>query len=107
MGGGQAGAPADDDHVPWSRPPRRGHRDRGWSRRGPARALAAGPVHVTGPERADARTRGNQALSIEIWTPRTLINRSGRGCVVDCIQYRWRCHFCNWQNYHNTASSPI
>jgi hypothetical protein len=21
MGGGQAGAPADDDHVPWSRPP--------------------------------------------------------------------------------------
>jgi hypothetical protein len=27
MGGGQAGAPADDDHVPWSRPPRHGHRD--------------------------------------------------------------------------------
>jgi hypothetical protein len=21
MGGGQAGAPVDDDHVPWSRPP--------------------------------------------------------------------------------------
>jgi hypothetical protein len=21
MGGGQAGAPADNDHVPWSRPP--------------------------------------------------------------------------------------
>jgi hypothetical protein len=27
MGGGQAGAPADDDHVPWLRPPRHGHRD--------------------------------------------------------------------------------
>ena len=40
MGGGQAGAPADDDHVPWSRPPRRGHRaavTAGGSRRGPAR----------------------------------------------------------------------
>ena len=35
MGGGQAGAPADGDHVPWTRPPWRGHRDRGWSRRGP------------------------------------------------------------------------
>ena len=60
MGGGQAGAPADDDHVPWSRPPRRGHRDRGWSRRGPA--LAAGPVHVTGPERADARLRPKRPM---------------------------------------------
>ena len=31
MLGGQAGAPADDDHVPWSRPPRLGHRDhRDW-----------------------------------------------------------------------------
>lgn len=60
MGGGQAGAPADDDHVPWSRPPRRGHRDRGWSRRGPARA--AGPVHVTGPERADARLRPERPM---------------------------------------------
>jgi hypothetical protein len=27
MGGSQAGAPADDDHVPWSRPPWRGHCD--------------------------------------------------------------------------------
>ena len=62
MGGGQAGAPADDDHVPWSRPPRRGHRDRGWSRRGPARALAAGPVHVTGLERADARLRPERPM---------------------------------------------
>jgi hypothetical protein len=27
MGRGKAGAPADDDHVPWSRPPGRGHSD--------------------------------------------------------------------------------
>jgi hypothetical protein len=27
MGRGRTRAPVDDDHVPWSRPPRRGHRD--------------------------------------------------------------------------------
>ena len=31
MGGGQAGAPADDDHVSWTSPPRRGHCDSGRS----------------------------------------------------------------------------
>ena len=55
MGGGQAGAPADDDHVPWTRPPWRGHRDRGWSRREPAREVE--PARSAGPERADARLR--------------------------------------------------
>ena len=51
MGGGQAGAPADDDHVSWTRPPRRGHCDSGRSWRGPARE--AGPAQSAGPERAD------------------------------------------------------
>jgi len=60
MGGGQAGAPADDDHVPWTRPPWRGHRDRGRSRRGPARE--AGPARSAGPERADARLRPERPM---------------------------------------------
>ena len=60
MGGGQAGAPADDDHVPWSRPPpgvatvtAAGH--------GAGRP-SAGPVQVTGPERADARLRPERPM---------------------------------------------
>ena len=60
MGGGQAGAPADGDHVPWTRPPWRGHRDRGWSRRGPARE--AGPARSAGPERANARLRPERPM---------------------------------------------
>ena len=53
MGGGQAGAPADDDHVSWTRPPRRGHCDSRRSWRGQARE--AGLAQSAGPERADAR----------------------------------------------------
>ena len=60
MGGGQAGAPADDDHVSWTRPPRRGHCDSGRSWRGPARE--AGPAQSAGPERADARLRPERPM---------------------------------------------
>lgn len=49
MGGGQAGAPADDDHVPWSRPPRHGHRD--LAGHGAGRP-AVGPARIPEPERA-------------------------------------------------------
>jgi hypothetical protein len=53
MGRGQAGAPADDDHVLWSRPP------------GvatvtflvTARAGPCGPAWIPEPERAEARIR--------------------------------------------------
>ena len=48
MGGGQAGAPADDDHVPWSRPPRYGHRDLAVT----ARAGPDGPAQIPELERA-------------------------------------------------------
>ncbi len=52
MGGGQAGAPADDDHVPWSRPPRHGHRD--LAGHGASRPGRAGPddALIPEPERA-------------------------------------------------------
>jgi hypothetical protein len=60
MGGGQAGVPADGDHVPWTRPPWRGHCYLGWSRRGPARE--AGPARSAGPERADARLRPERPM---------------------------------------------
>jgi hypothetical protein len=63
MGGGQAGAPADDHHVPWSRPPRRGHRDLtghgagrpGWA--GPDPGTGAGKARIR-PERPTGRGRG-------------------------------------------------
>jgi hypothetical protein len=53
MGGGQAGAPADNDHVPWSRPP------------GvatvtllvTARAGPGGPARISEPEGAEAQIR--------------------------------------------------
>jgi hypothetical protein len=46
MGGGQAGAPADDDHVHWSRPTWRGHRDHACH--GAGRPVWAGPDPGTG-----------------------------------------------------------
>ena len=58
---GQAEAPADDDHVPWSRPPGMAivTPRPGLSRRGPARA---GPACVQEPERADARLRPERLM---------------------------------------------
>ena len=67
MGRGQAGAPADDDHVLWSLPPQRGHRDlREWQVTAQAAALGwAAPHPATGPgggpspaREADGRGRG-------------------------------------------------
>jgi hypothetical protein len=52
-GGGQAGAPADDDHVPWSRPPWRGDRDLA----GHGAGWPGGPARIPEPERAEARIR--------------------------------------------------
>jgi hypothetical protein len=49
MGGGHAGAPADDDHVPWSRPPWHGHRDLPVT----ARAGPCGPARVGRPRSRD------------------------------------------------------
>jgi hypothetical protein len=46
MGGSQAGAPADDDDVPWSRPPWRGHRD--LASHGAGRPTRTGPDPGTG-----------------------------------------------------------
>jgi hypothetical protein len=46
MGGGQAGAAADDDHVPWSRRPRHGHSD--LAGHGAGRPAGAGPDPGTG-----------------------------------------------------------
>jgi hypothetical protein len=46
MGGGQAGAPADDDHVPWSRPARHGHRDLA----GHCAGRPVGPARGAGPD---------------------------------------------------------
>jgi hypothetical protein len=57
LGGGQVGAPADDDHVPWSRPSLvwpSCRRCAGWSRCRLARA-GAGPARTPQPERAGAR----------------------------------------------------
>jgi hypothetical protein len=68
MGGGQAGAPVDDDHVPWSPPPppRHGHRD--LAGHGAGRPGWAGPDLGTGagrgpdlPERPTGRGRGEAA----------------------------------------------
>ena len=53
MGGGQAGAPADDDPVPWSRPPGVATVTLlviAWA--GPGR-----PARIPEPERAEARIR--------------------------------------------------
>ncbi len=52
MGRGQAGAPKDDDHVPWSRPPWHGHRAVGRSWRWPVRAWLG---RIPEQERAEAR----------------------------------------------------
>jgi hypothetical protein len=51
MGGGQAGAPADDYHVPWSLTPRHDHRDLaghgagrpGWTGPDPGTGAGLGP----------------------------------------------------------------
>ena len=48
MGGGQAEAPADDDHVPWSRPPRHGHSD--LACHGASRPGRAGPDDARIPD---------------------------------------------------------
>ena len=44
MGGGQAGAPADDDHVPWTRPPPGVATVSAEIRHVTARVAAAGPT---------------------------------------------------------------
>jgi hypothetical protein len=60
MGGGQTGAPADDDHVP-CHDPWRGHRDLAFH--GAGRPVWAGPDPGAGagrgpePERAEAQIR--------------------------------------------------
>jgi hypothetical protein len=69
MGGGQAGAPADDDHVPWSRPPRHDHRDlagHGAGRHGgagpePGIRVGLGPVPA---RKANREGRGEGAENI-------------------------------------------
>jgi hypothetical protein len=48
MGGGQAGAPADDDHVPWPRPPGMATVTSPVT----ARAGPGGPTKIQEPERA-------------------------------------------------------
>jgi hypothetical protein len=64
MGRGQAGAPADDDHVPWSRPSWYGHRDlagHGAGRPGPGGAggRRPGSLNWSGP-RPGSGPKGQQ-----------------------------------------------
>jgi hypothetical protein len=66
MGGGQAGAPADDDHVPWSRPPWRGNRDKqghgadrpGWAGPDPGTRACLGPDQARKANREGQGRRG-------------------------------------------------
>jgi hypothetical protein len=65
MGGGQAGAPADDFRVPWSRSPQRGRRD--FAGHGAGRHGWAGPdpgaVEGRGPDPARKANREGQGRS--------------------------------------------
>ena len=66
MGGGQAGAPADDYHVPWSLTPRHDHRDlaghgAGW----PGSRNQSGPGPGSGPKGQQGGAGANPAKQPE------------------------------------------